>query len=415
MKQLLASTAIALALGISAPVLAQSQGSTGDQLQVQETERPAAGTPEPGATTTGQDAITQPPSQVIETGDADDDTLKRDQSTQTQESGEQQGIDTKIIEREHALTGRPALGDDLKEIQGGGIALVPSQDITNREVKTTQSESLGQVAYVVVDSETGRISYLLTPVTAQGNVADPPERFRVLPWEAVKRDAEGGLTVDVPQEQAAQMPEISRQEFSRLQEEPFRREIERGWQRRAETQQDLQQDRAALQGEQQQGQQAQDQQTAEVDLPEGHPPVLLVGPESTEMVGRDGVPTAAVIVDEQGAELANMEHVVVDTAHGVVAYSILSAPGPQQQMAFRTSPLSSLQWDEERQAFVAPQSVAESPAHASAEEAQGSIRDESQLSELYEGSGTPPYWQPEQALDLEQDQQQQNQPETRQD
>jgi sporulation protein YlmC with PRC-barrel domain len=332
MKRLLASTAIALALGISAPALAQNQtGSPGQSLPEQ--------------------------AQV------------------------EKGSESTVIEREHSIPGQPALGNTLTPIEGGGVAAVPSQDITPRELMTTDSQTLGKIAYVVVEGDTGRISYLLTPITEQGNVSDPPERFRVVPWEAVQQDAEGNFRVNIQQDQMGSMPDLSRDELKQLREQAFQENVDRSWESHT-TGSDQEQAQAPAQGQGQPQEQQQDSadQTAAVDLPESHPPILLVGPESTEVLGRDGIPTAAVIVDEQGAELANLNHVMVDTAQGVVAYSILSQPGPGQEMAFSASPLSSLRWDDDKGAFVASQSVAESPTHPSAEEAQRATGSEGQPS-----------------------------------
>lgn len=336
MRHLFATTAIAAILGVAAPAVAQK---------------------------------------------APDQSQPQSQSQTQNQPQSQSGDAPNIVRTERSIPGQPALGQDIDEIKGGGIALVPSQDITSRELKTADSQTGGQIAYVVVESDSGQIAYLLTPVTGQGDAGMPPERFRVLPWEAIKRDASGGMRADVDQNQLSQMPQVASNDLGKLQSPEFRQEVDKSWQ---QSQQD----------QQGQGQgQGQDRQTAEVSLPPGHPPMLLVGPDKTEMLGPDGLPAAAVIVDDQGAHIADLDHVVVDTAHGLVAYTIISEAGPAEKLAFRASPLSSLKWDAEKQAFVAPPSLKNSPAHASAEDAEKSVGNEGQLSELYEGSGVPPYWQ----------------------
>lgn len=348
MKRMIATSAVALALGFAAPALAQTSAQNSTQASTQ----------------------TSAPDQARQQG--------QDQSD---------GGGAKVVQTERSIPGQPALGQSLDEIKGGGVALVPSQDLTQREVKTAESQSAGKIAYVVVEGDSGQVSYLLTPITGQGDAGQPPQRFRVLPWDSVKQDAQGGMSVDASRDQLSQMPEVSGKEFGKLQDPSFRQQVDQSWRN-----QDGQTDNQNQQSQGRSQNQGQ-QQTAQPSLPPGHPPMLLVGPEKTEMLGRDGLPTAAVIVDQQGAEIADLDHVVVDTAHGLVAYTIVSEAGPTEKRAFRASPLSALKWDGDKQAFVAPEGFKDSPAHASAEEAEGSVRSQSQLSDLYEGSGVPPYWQ----------------------
>lgn len=267
---------------------------------------------------------------------------------QTTENGEAaETRDVTVIERDHAQPGMPALNEDeLDRLEGGGVALVPGEDFADREIRTVDGQVAGRVAYVAVDTESGRISYLLGPDAPAATPGDA--RYRALPGSDVRTE-NGQLVTRHTTEDIARLPQMDRQELAAMAREGMFGLDE--------------------------AQELETEEMAELTVPEDHPPMLLIGPEGVERIGADGIPRTALVVDEQGASLANITRIIIDSHAGAAVQTILTPPDPRQELAFRTSPLSDLRWDAEREAFVAPQEVAEGMVHPSEDEARRFLMD----------------------------------------
>ena len=261
------------------------------------------------------------------------------------------------------------------------IPVAAADNLAGRSLADSSGSTGGTIKYVLVAPATGEVQALI--VSSAGPL-DVGVEHAIVPWRAIASvpPAGGPVRLNVSFDQIRQGPKIGEEALSDLSRPELLTTVTNAYAA------------AGPPASQRQAQSGHHGQTAH-----SQPPILIGRDVITTLVGRPATPTSQMVGAEvrtpSGHDVGEIEHVMIDTAHGQVAYVILGRGGfLGMDEDWVPLPVESLNWDPARGNYVVNASEkavnglpalkrSELPTSVSA----------SQLGGLYQRFAVAPYWQ----------------------
>lgn len=266
------------------------------------------------------------------------------------------------------------------------LQVTSADEIVGEELESSDDEDLGEIEYLLINLQSGNVGYALV---GKGDFIEFSEELVAVPWSAIQMVDDDDLQIDITEEQFEQAPTITEERIAELTEPAV---ITQVYEYFAQPTAD---DTApgAEQGEGDAPQQAQTEAT-------GDQPYVMVGREIVTMVMPPAMMPADNITGTDvetagGEEVGEVDKLMIDVAHGQVAYVLLTQGG---FLGFGEEwipvPLGALQWSVEEENLVL--NVAEEQLQKleglPKEDLPSQVRVD-HLQTLYENYGIEPYWQ----------------------
>lgn len=249
----------------------------------------------------------------------------------------------------------PSQGHGAKT--SGRIPVQPADSIIGRMVRDSSGNAAGEVKYILISAATGRVEDVLVGPGGILNFTD--REVTAVPWEQVAEiPDQGDIRLKVSKDKLNQAPRLSADAISDLTKpavitsiiDYYAKPDQQGGQSQAQAPQSQAQQGQA--GKPQSGQQASSKNDARMLVGE-----TIVTTLSPPLLARPQRMEGAEVVAQDGKEIGDIDHVMIDTSHGQVAYVLLARGGfLGVGEEWVPVPMAALQWsgDNYRLAGVSP-------------------------------------------------------------
>ena len=263
------------------------------------------------------------------------------------------------------------------------IPVVAADSLAGRQLTDSSGSTGGTIKYALIAPVTGQVQAL---IVGSGGPLDVGVQYAVVPWRAVASvpPGDGPVRISAAFDQLRQGPKVSEETLTDLSRPELMTTVINSYARRGETSAD------------QHGQSAAPSNNKSA----ASQPQVLVGRDVvTALVSPPTAPTSRMIGADvrtpSGKDVGEIEHVMIDTAHGQVAYVILGRGGfLGMDEDWVPMPVQSLSWAPASGSFIvnaSEKAIDGLPAlkHATLP----SSVSVAQLGGLYQRFALSPYWQ----------------------
>ncbi|MBF0375018.1 MAG: PRC-barrel domain-containing protein [Alphaproteobacteria bacterium] len=290
----------------------------------------------------------------------------------------------------------PQAGERQALAMSTRIPVEAASSIVGRMVRDNTGAPAGEVEYILISTVTGQAENVV--VGSAGLLDFGEEELTVVPWRQVADVPAGGdIRLNVSKSQINQAPRINRDTLVDLTTPALITSIVDYYgapQGQTQSPQQGQRRQSAQQSPQQSPQQGQQQAQA----PQEGARVLIGREVITTLVpptlARPSQMRGAVVVSQNGQEVGEIDHVMIDTAHGQVAYVLLARGGfLGMGEEWVPIPLAAMKWnlDQDTYRVTASAEAIEAAPALNRDDLPHSVR-ATQLSSLYQRYGLTPYW-----------------------